>query len=163
MPTQRLSPAPFTRVAVRAVAMLVGSACHREPERCAICFMPIPPETRAVVSVDGGKPRVTCDPRCPLTFREQTGRSVGLTLVTDFESGAGLDPSSAFFVTGSDLAPDAHTAAIRATPNDAAYLHWHRCLPSVLAFRTREAAARFQQQHGGTATTLTGLGFATPH
>ena len=45
-------------------------------------------------------------------------------------------------------------------PADTAVLHWHRCLPSVLAFHKREDALRFQHAHGGRVMTLAELGFA---
>lgn len=140
-------------------ATLASSGCESQPGRCAICYMPVPRETRTIVSTEG-KRSVTCDPRCPLTFQQQTGRPVELLQVTDFESGSALDPKSATFVSGSDTTPDAHTEAVRMTPHDVAYLHWHRCLPSVLAFRTREAAERFQRTHGGTVVSPADLGFA---
>lgn len=142
-----------------AWATLGSAGCESQPERCAICYMPVPHDTRTIVSAEG-KRSVACDPRCALTFQQQTGHPVELLQVTDFESGSTLDPGSATFVGGSDTAPDAHTEAVRMTPNDAAYLHWHRCLPSVLAFRTREAAERFQREHGGTVVSPADLGFA---
>ena len=80
--------------------------------------------------------------------------------MTDYDTRAQLDPAHAWYVTGSDVAPDAHTQALRTTPADTAYLHWHRCLPSVLAFHARAAAVRFQHSHGGTLMALADLGFA---
>jgi hypothetical protein len=143
-----------------AMAFIAGSGCQKEEARCSICYMPIPPETRVVISVNGGSPKAACDARCPLTYQHETGQKVKLIQVTDYETGKRLDPKDAVYVTGSDVAPDAHTEALRVTPADTAYLHWHRCLPSVLAFRKREDALRFQQAHGGTIMTLADLGFA---
>lgn len=147
-------------VAIMVAAFAGGSGCQRGGARCAICYMPIPKETRAVIQVEGGSPKTVCDPRCPLTFQGETGKKVQLTQVTDYETGERLDAKAAFYVTGSNVAPDAHTQALRTTPADTAYLHWHRCLPSVLAFHTREEAIRFQGAHGGTVMTLADLGFA---
>jgi hypothetical protein len=157
-----LKPPLFTaRLLITVTLVMVAvSSCQREPTRCAICYMPIPAETRAVVRIEGDSAKVVCDARCPLTFQEETGKRVALLRVTDYESGEPLEASQAFYVTGSDVAPDAHTEALRTTPADTAFLHWHRCLPSVLAFRTRAAALRFQDAHGGTVMTLADLGFA---
>lgn len=135
-------------------------SCQREETRCAICYMPIPEQTRAVVRVEGGPPKHVCDARCPLTYQQETGHKVELVQVTDYDTRVPLNPAHAWYVTGSDVAPDAHTQALRTTPADTAYLHWHRCLPSVLAFHERAAAVRFQQRHGGTLMTLADLGFA---
>ncbi len=147
-------------IAVMVAAFVWGSGCQREEVRCAICYMPIPKETRAVIRVEGGSSKTVCDARCPLTFQEETGRKVELLQVTDYETGERLDPEGAFYVTGSDVAPDAHTKVLRTTPADTVYLHWHRCLPSVLAFRMQEEALRFQRAHGGVIMTLAELGFA---
>jgi len=146
-------------VVIATVAFIGGSGCQKEAARCAICHMPIPSETRVVIRVNGGTPIDACDARCPLTFQHDTGKKVELTQVTDYVTGDQLNPKDAVYVTGSDVAPDAHTEALRVSPAETAYLHWHRCLPSVLAFRKREDALRFQELHGGTVMTLADLGF----
>ena len=143
-----------------ALVLLALAGCRREEARCAICYMPIPKETRALVRVEGGPDRHVCDPRCPLTFQEETGKPVTLVQVTDYPTGEGLDAKDAFYVVASDVAPDAHTEALRATQAQTAYLHWHRCLPSVVAFGDREAAERFREEHGGKLAGLEDLGFA---
>lgn len=136
-----------------------ASACRHEPGRCAICYMVIPIETAAAVRTDDGVVRKVCDPRCALTFQEQTSRGVALVSVTDYESRRVVEPRGMVFVTGSDTALDAHSGAVRTPDGDAMYLHWHRCLPSVIAFSSRDSAARFQQQHGGRVVTFAELGF----
>jgi hypothetical protein len=146
-------------VAALAVLLLASLSCRREPATCAICRMPIPADTYTGVSMDGRR-EIVCDPRCALTYQEQTGKPVGLEVVTDFRSRTRLEPRDAFYVTGSDVAPDSHTTAVRAWPATTAELHWHRCLPSVLAFRKRDDAEAFRRQHGGRLTSLAELGFA---
>ena len=141
------------------VVIAGGPGCQKETARCAICYMPIPAKTRVVIRVNGGTPMVVCDARCPLTYQHESGKKVELIQVTDYETSERLDPHDAVYVTGSDVAPDVHAEALRATPADTAYLHWHRCLPSVLAFRKRENALRFQRAHGGTVMALADLGF----
>jgi hypothetical protein len=143
---------------VAVILALGAAACQREPARCAICHMVIPGDTYTVVHYDGTAHQV-CDPRCALTMQEQTRTRVRLDVVTDFQNGARFDPADAFFVTGSDTAPDSHTAAVRTWPGTTAHLHWHRCLPSVLAFRSRESAVAFQKGHGGRVVRLDDLGF----
>ena len=56
-------------IAVMVAAFVWGSGCQREEVRCAICYMPIPKETRAVIRVEGGSSKTVCDARCPLTFQ----------------------------------------------------------------------------------------------
>lgn len=123
---------------------------------CHFCQMLVPEETRTVVEVDGAR-RLACDPRCVLTHERQTGRQVRFVESTDFDTRRPLDPAHAWYVSGSDIAPDASAMRMRPSPETTADLHWHRCLPSVLAFATREAAERFQRAHGGRVETLARL------
>jgi hypothetical protein len=155
-----MSAARSTSVALSMIVLmaLAPVSCRREPERCAICRMAIPADTRAVVEIDGRR-RTVCDPRCALTFHDQTHKPVRLDLVTEFRTGARIDPRDAVFVTGSDVAPDGHTSALRDTPATTVPLHWHRCLPSVLAFGTLAEATAFQRQHGGRIMAVGDLGF----
>jgi len=37
---------------------------------------------------------------------------------------------------------------------EASELHYDRCAPSALAFASREAAAKFQAEHGGVVKTF---------
>jgi hypothetical protein len=140
--------------------------------------MVVPDETRTVVEVDGARrlacdPRCVltyerqtgrqarfveaCDPRCVLTYERQTGRQARFVESTDFDTRRPIDPARAWYVSGSDIAPDASAARMRPSPETTADLHWHRCLPSVLAFATREAAERFHRAHGGQVETLARL------
>lgn len=131
------------------------SACRQAPI-CHFCQMVVPDETRTVVEVDGAR-RLACDPRCVLTYERQTGRQARFVESTDFDTRRPIDPARAWYVSGSDIAPDASAARMRPSPETTADLHWHRCLPSVLAFATREAAERFQRAHGGQVETLARL------
>jgi hypothetical protein len=139
--------------------LLLASGCAREPVRCALCRMIVPAETHTVARVDG-RPQTICDPRCALTHQAQTGRPVRLVLVTDFESRRALSPAEAHYVTGSDTAPDAQhddRSHMRTWPAGQASLAWHRCLPSVLAFASRDAAVRYATAHGGRVMLLDAL------
>lgn len=146
-------------VSVLILALVMLPSCREQLEVCQICGVAIPAHTRAVVRTTDGDELTVCDPRCPLTHQEQTGETLSLIHVTDFDSGLPLEPSRAVYLTGSDEAPDAHPEMMRVTAHDVAERHWHRCLPSVLSFATREAAYRFRARHGGELATLEVLGF----
>ena len=137
---------------------LATSGCRRAPHVCAFCRMTIPAGTAATVVVDG-EARQVCDPRCALTHQRQTGTPTALVTATDFETGEPLAPERAFFLTGSDTAPDAGREALprRMEP---VYREWHRCLPSVLAFASHAAATQYRERHGGVVQTLSELGYA---
>ncbi len=121
--------------------------------------MTIPDDTRALVEVQSGDALRVCDPRCALTHQEQTGEAVSLRQVTDFSTGEPLAPDQAFYVSGSDFSSHPHDETIRTTPADVAERHWHRCLPSVIAFASRDSAIRFQREHSGVVMALDELGF----
>ncbi len=142
-------------IVLASVAGLWG--CARRQPVCEFCRMPIPAGTEAQVEVDGRVHQV-CDPRCALTHQQQTGEVSRLVRVTDFETGRAIDPARAYYLSGSDTAPDVRSEASR-QPMDPIYRDWHRCLPSVLAFASREAAARYQSVHGGRIETLGELGY----
>jgi len=140
-----------------AVCGLSGvSACRRAQPLCDFCRMPIPSATAATVVVEGREHQV-CDPRCALTHQEQTREPAALGTVTDFESGRAVDPARAFYLTGSDTAPDVGQVLV-SKPIDPIHREWHRCLPSVLAFGSRAAAVRYAERHGGTVLSLSELG-----
>ena len=152
----RVLPGALALAAALAGA-LAASSCRRAQPICEFCRMPIPAETAARVEVDGHVHQV-CDPRCALTHQQQTGEASRLVRVTDFESGQPLDPARAYYLSGSDTAPDVHQETLR-QPMDQVYREWHRCLPSVLAFASRDAAVRYQRLHGGRIETLGELGY----
>lgn len=142
------------------LALLPIGACRTQAATCAICGVAIPDVTRAVIRTGDGTVSDVCDPRCALTLHEQTGTAVTLLSATDYNTGDVLDPPHAYYVTGSDVVPDAHQTPLRTSAADVAEQHWHRCVPSVLAFASANAAARFQQEHGGQVVSLAELGFA---
>jgi nitrous oxide reductase accessory protein NosL len=75
--------------------------------------------------------------------------------VRDFDTAGLLDATKAFFVEGSDVSP---CTAKRSSPTDergcCMKTLYDRCLPSLLAFGTRQAAEGFTQRHGGKVKTL---------
>jgi hypothetical protein len=159
--TMTTVPAAWLRAIAGTLVLsaIVGAAACSRPQTCDICAMQVSPGTRAVID-DHGRRRVVCDPRCALTYQQQTGARVALREVRDFGDRRPLDPATAWYVTGSDTAPDARTTTMTTWPAaEPASLQWHRCLPSVLAFRTRDEAERFREQHGGQVMTLAELGF----
>jgi len=149
---------PAVALALVVCGLTAVSACRRAQRLCEFCRMPVPEATAASVVVNGREVQV-CDPRCALTHQQQTGQPTTLETVTDFESGRPLDPAQAFFLTGSDTAPDVGQVHV-SRPMEPIYREWHRCLPSVLAFASRTAAVRYEERHGGTVQTPVELGLA---
>jgi hypothetical protein len=87
-------------------------------------------------------------------FQIRQGDQVRSARATDFATGARIDPAQASFVEGSDLMTCCSTPPIkREEPQKSAELIWDRCLPSLVAFKTRAEALQFWRQHGGRIRT----------
>jgi hypothetical protein len=90
-----------------------------------------------------------CCLSCAFSYGRQTSKPVTILSVTNHETGKPLTPDAATFVVGSDVSPCAHNAQPLRIEGEAVPVHWDRCLPSILAFPSAEAAETFRAQHGG--------------
>jgi hypothetical protein len=96
-----------------------------------------------------GESQQTCCPRCGArALDEAGGREVRRLEAHDFATGRPIDARQAMYVDGSDME---HCSGDRdsPSPDSGRSLHYDRCLPSLVAFATREDAAAFMQEHGG--------------
>jgi hypothetical protein len=91
-----------------------------------------------------------CCLSCALSYGRQTSKPVTILSVTNHETGKPLNPDNATFVLGSEVSPCTHNAQQLRLEAEALPVQWDRCLPSILAFATRESADAFRAQHGGT-------------
>ena len=119
-----------------------------QPQVCQACSRTIHAHTRSVGLV-GGHRELFCCPACALRTHDQNGRPVKIIELTDYATNFPLAPSRAYLVRGSDV----NMCAQQHGPVDAdkqpTMVHFDRCSPSLLAFVSREAAARFAREHGG--------------
>jgi len=121
----------------------------RLPESCQACQRPLHAATRTVGFTDGKK-ELFCCPTCALTVHRQTGKVVDIKQLSNYETGSALSPEDAYVVEGSDinLCTQHH---VHMDPNkQASPVEFDRCSPSILSFSTKEAADRFQREHGGS-------------
>jgi hypothetical protein len=96
-----------------------------------------------------GESQQTCCPRCGAhALEEAGGREVRRLEAHDFATGRPIDARQAVYVDGSDME---HCSGDRGSPSpdSGRSLHYDRCLPSLVAFASREDAAAFMQEHGG--------------
>jgi hypothetical protein len=73
---------------------------------------------------------------------------------TDMTSGEHILAQSAYYVEGGDIeycAPQ--KGAVAREPQGVAVLAYDRCLPTLVAFRTEEAAQTYRRRHGGQLLT----------
>ena len=121
-----------------------GRASHS----CAACQRPTHENTRTV-AVTNGKQMGYCCPACALSQHRQTGASVDVLSLTEYQSGAKLEPERSYLVRGSDVNSCSHHSAAVALDKQPVDAHFDRCSPSLLAFGSKGAADRFAREHGG--------------
>lgn len=135
------------------IATLAATATYyywrQEPDICQICRRPMHDATSFFVTLEDGQEVELCCPRCGMRF--MAGREdVESSVVADYLSEERIPASKAFYVVGSSVHPFCSEAEILHDRSGIEYERtWDRCLPSVIAFRTREDAREFQAQYGG--------------
>ena len=146
---------PFAVFAIVAVVTLAaGYAGWRvyertQPEQCYACQRPIHAHSRTVAS-DRGSSRLFCCPACALSEQRQEGKTVRVTELTAFLSGAKLAPDNAYVVKGSDVNMCAQAHEMVGADKRPAGVDYDRCSPSLLAFAQEREATQFAREHGGT-------------
>jgi hypothetical protein len=145
----------FVGAAVVAGAMLGGYwlVLRDTSQLCAACHRNINAKARAVVEVDGRREQVCCV-RCGLTIERQEHQPVRLVEVTDYDSGKGLAPDAAYYVEGSSVMLCAHHEGAIDQSKQPFEMIFDRCMPSVFAFSSIEAARAFASNNGGVVLPL---------
>ncbi len=117
---------------------------------CQVCRRPMHQATFYSIYLEGEENRVeVCCPRCGLYF--QQGRDDVLRAeVADFDTGELVTARDATFVENSSVHLCCNQEFVQKDRSGRDYvLSWDRCLPSLVAFRYRQAAARFTLTKGG--------------
>ena len=140
------------------VAIAVGYAgwkIYRDSpsEYCEFSARPVHTQTKAVALVNGEE-KIFCCPACALTLRAQTGQSVKLLELTDYETGSSLAPEEAFVVRGSQINMCVTQHMLMDESKQAVPMDFDRCMPSLVAFARREAAEDFLRVQGGTLVSF---------
>jgi len=97
--------------------------------------------------------------RCAIVEAQQTGKSLRIEKVANFDTGKLLNPAKAWFVEGSTVNLCMRMApAVESPGGDTVYLRaFDRCSPSTLAFSDEQHARAFIAQHGGSLKRLNDL------
>ncbi|HUG82627.1 MAG TPA: hypothetical protein VML01_13240 [Bryobacterales bacterium] len=123
---------------------------------CSVCGRPVHIESRVDGVVDG-RARTFCCATCALRAHEQSGADVTMSGVYDYDSGKALAPEAAYFVVGSRINLCMREHVLMGAHKEASTMEFDRCSPSVLAFGSQVAAARFRAENGGAVQPFTGL------
>ena len=139
-----------------ALVALVGGFIYSNvtpADQCDVCYRPLHAETYYRIHATDGTALDVCCPRCGLRY--QAGREdVARTEVTDFETKALFDAEDAFYVEGSPVHFCSHAHVEEDRTGTQYEVSYDRCLPSLVAFQSREAAVRFARQNGGVIKTM---------
>ena len=148
-------------VARRVVAILLPLALlggvgyylgQQEHLDCDICNRHLHEEMAYKIYLSSGEVLDACCPRCGLRF-ERSNDDVVSAQVADFTTGEFVPADEALYVEGSLVELCAHDLTQRDGMGVLYRLVWDRCLPSLLAFKTREQAELFRHQNGGEIKT----------
>jgi hypothetical protein len=144
-------------VATQLAAALLFAACGREPRSCPVCQREECTGFTYRITLAGSKKIETCCPRCGLAYLRDHHASPKSIEATDFASDRWIDGTRAIYVSGSDLSHCPARESRRDTFGCCAVKGYDRCLPSLLAFQSREAADSFRIRHGGELMTFAEL------
>ncbi len=143
-------------VAPVIVALFAGAVYFLflgQPVVCDLCGRPLHQETLYKIHLRDGEVTQACCPRCGLHF--QQGRDDVMALeVADFWTSELVDATQAFYVEDSSVNMCyLDTPVHRHIEGTESTLAWDRCMPGLLAFRSREDAEEFRSKKGGVIKT----------
>ena len=138
------------RAALAALLMALSLAACSTKAVCDVCKRDeCAAMTFRLEYADGGSQQ-TCCPRCGAhALKEAGGRQVRRMEAHDFATGRPIDARQAVYVDGSDMEHCSGDTGAASAQDSGRSLHYDRCLPSLVAFASREDAAAFMREHGG--------------
>lgn len=149
-------------VSIAAILAIVGVAllayrweAPRQPDLCQVCSRPIPQQTAYRMETAQGAIHACC-PRCALhDMIDHPGR-VRRAWATDFDSRRLIRAETAYYDEGGDVQYCTHGHELmEREPQGVRVRVYDRCLPTLVAFATRDEAETYRQQHGGRVLTYT--------
>ena len=159
--TKTARAAPYWLIAAAALAAILALplSCRTSAETCSQCGRSGCTNLAFTIQLESGKAVQTCCPRCGLHYIATEHPAVAALTARDFDSKAPIDARHAFYVDGSDVTP-CHSVDASAPKDERGCCltpDYDRCLPSLLAFGTREKAEEFARSHGGDVKTFQDL------
>jgi len=148
------------RIAMMAAALGVLApvlSCGAKPT-CKVCQRAECGNLTFTILLRDGSKVQTCCARCGLHYVAMERPDVASMSVRDFDTANLLDAGAALYVDGSDVTPCSSMHAPKGPPQDergcCMKAVYDRCLPSLLAFASRERAEAFSRDHGGIVKTF---------
>jgi hypothetical protein len=145
-------------VAALAAIVAVSLIAYRweAPERpalCQVCGRVISKQT--AFRMDTSDQTIdACCPACAIHYMLHHPGAVRQALATDFGSGRLIPASSAYYDEGGDVQYcTLHNPPVERGPQGVSVRVYDRCLPTLVAFASRDDADAYRQKHGGRVVT----------
>jgi hypothetical protein len=143
-----------------ALAVLVGGAlvvyrwqAPQRPALCQVCDRVISKQTAFRVDTSSGAVHACC-PACAMHYMLHHLDAMRKAWATDFNSGRLIPASSAYYDEGGDVQYcTRHKPPVERGAEGVSERVYDRCLPTLVAFSTREDADAYRRQHGGRVLT----------
>ncbi len=142
-----------TALAMLAIAAVSWMAYRYEgkpsPEVCGVCGRKVHAGMNyRLETVSGSKG--ACCPRCGMHEQVSRPGQVKRAWATDYDTGQWVAADSAYYVEGSDTAYcTMDDMPVERQPQGVSVRAEDRCLPALVAFKTRSAAEAFRARHAG--------------
>lgn len=140
-------------VALAAIGA-VGYFAYRHEQKpgadiCSVCERPIH-AGMTYRQVVGDQVKVVCCPRCGMHDARTNGGGIREAWATDHASGESIPAQPAYYVEGGDAEYcTMHENPLHREPQGVSVRAYDRCLPTLVAFKTRPGAETYRARHGG--------------
>lgn len=127
-------------IALMLVCVVLLGWSFRPKLKCSMCSRGVKAQTIHLLKLNNNEVKLTCCSHCGLMFEKKLGKKkkakeqVKLAYATDYETGEFVKAEKAYYVKDSNVIPC--------------------CVPSILAFATRERAETFQRENKGKLLTF---------
>jgi hypothetical protein len=143
-------------ITIIALAGLLGGAlavyrrvAPRRPDLCQVCDRVISKQTAFRVNTASGTVHACC-PACAMHYMLHEGAAVREAWATDFNSGRMIRASSAYYDEGGDVQYcTRHKPPVERGTEGVSERVYDRCLPTLVAFSSRDEADAYRGRHGG--------------
>jgi hypothetical protein len=127
---------------------------RREPALCQICGRQISKQTEFRMTKADGVMLDACCARCAMHYMLDHPGTVKDAWATDYTSGRKIVAASAYYDEGGNVQYcTVHAPRVEREPEGMRVRTYDRCLPTLVAFATRDDAAAYQHEHGGRVLT----------
>jgi hypothetical protein len=124
-----------------------------QPAACQICDRHIPKQTAYTLETKTGTVKACC-PACAMHYALHHPGEVREAWATDFNSGRMIPAKTAYYDGGGDVQYcTAHMPPVERGPQGVSERVYDRCLPTLVAFASRDEAEAYRQKHGGRVVT----------